>query len=193
MIELLEGALRLDGDVMECGVFRGATLRMICKAVRDSVGRRKTILGLDTFAGFPETNISSVDASPFRPLARLQGKFRDAGDAPALLGNFAEAFDIDLDLRRGRFQDTLPELEDRRFCFIHLDCDTYRSHMQCLIALYDKLLSGGVFVYDDYGSKEWPGASSAVDDFLAGKPETVQICCSREREAWYTVKCAVKQ
>ncbi len=74
MIALLERALALDGDVIECGVFRGGSLRTICKTVRDTVGRRKTVFGLDTFAGFPAGSISAVDTSPFRPVSRLQGK-----------------------------------------------------------------------------------------------------------------------
>ena len=190
MIALLERSLALDGDVIECGVFRGRSLRMICKTIHSLAGRRKTVLGLDTFEGFPEGSVSAVDASLFRPISRLQGKFRDAGDVPGLLADFADIFDIALDIRKGRFEDTLPDVCDRQYCFIHLDCDTYRSHMQCLAALYDRLVPGGVIVFDDYGSKEWPGASAAVDDFLLGKPETVEVCSRRPREAWYMAKTA---
>ena len=53
MIALLERSLVLDGDVIECGVFRGDTLRMIAKTVHGMTGRGKAVLGLDTFKGFP--------------------------------------------------------------------------------------------------------------------------------------------
>ena len=185
MIELLEHTLMHEGDVIECGVFRGGTLRMICKTVRDLVGREKTVFGLDTFSGFPDGSISIIDASLFRPVSRLKDKFKDAGDVPDLLRHFAKSFDIHLDIRQGRFEDTLPTVTDRRYCFVHLDCDTYRSHMQCLIALYDKVVRGGVIVFDDYGSNEWPGA---IDDFFLGKPERILVSNLRNQEAWYVTK-----
>ena len=188
MIELLEKAVSLEGDLIECGVFRGGSIRMICKTVRDLVGRKKTVFGLDSFEGFPETSFSSADTKLFRPVSRLKGKFQDASDVPGLLTDFAEAFDIVLNLRKGFFEDTLPELVDRRYCFIHLDCDTYNSHRECLHALFDRLVPGGVIVYDDYCSKAWPGATEAIDQFLADKPQTVELLCSRERPAWYTIK-----
>ncbi len=125
-----------------------------------------------------------------RFLVIIDRKFRDASDVPDMLGDFAVAFGIDLDLRVGRFEDTLPSLGDRQYCFAHIDCDTYRSHMQCLIALYDKLTDGGVIVFDDYGSAAWPGVAASIDDFFAGKPETIQVSSVRERPAWYAVKAA---
>lgn len=189
MIELLENVLTLEGDIVECGVFRGDSLRMICKAACESKpGIEKRIWGLDTFEGFPEYSVGLNDTSPFRPLSRLRIKFADAQDAITLLSNFASTFDIDLVLKKGFFKDTLAEIADRKFCFIHIDCDTYNSHMECLSALYDNLVPGGVIVYDDYMSSAWPGARRAIDEFLAEKPESVQVLRSREYEAWFSIK-----
>ena len=188
LIQLLKDTLTLEGDVIECGVFRGASLRMICKTVKDA-GVNKTVLGLDSFEGFPVSSVSGADTKLFRSVAYLEGKWSEAGDVPELLTEFSETFGIDLDLRKGFFEHTLPRLgSERKYCFVHLDCDTYKSHLECLDALYDKLVPGGVIVYDDFAARAWPGAKIAIEEFLADKPETVRVSRVREREAWYSVK-----
>lgn len=187
LISLLERTLDLDGDIVECGVYRGASLRLICKTAKEA-SASKTIFGLDSFEGFPEDNVSDQDTKLFRSKARLSGKFKETDDVPGRLNTFAESFGINLDLKKGYFEKTLPSLSDHKFCFIHLDCDTYNSHMECFDALYDNLVPGGIIVYDDYGAEAWPGAKKAIEEFLADKPEQVQHSADREREAWYSVK-----
>ena len=189
MIKLLKQALVLEGDVIECGVFHGGSLRKICKTVRDiPTNQPRTVLGLDTFTGFPPTSLSNMDTTLFRPLSSLQYKFRDCRVVPTELKQFAEAFQINLDLRPGPFAKTLPQLGTRQYCFVHMDCDTYASHLECLSALFDQIVPGGIIVYDDYGSTKWPGATKAIDEFLSKKPETVQRYCSQVGQSWYTIK-----
>jgi SAM-dependent methyltransferase len=190
LIALLEQALAYPGDIVECGVFRGDSLRRIAKTVKERAPG-KTVFGLDSFEGFPPGGITSLDiSSSLRSQTRLEGKFKGADDVPARLMHFAKAFDIDLDLRRGYFEATLPGIRDRDFCFIHIDCDTYSGHVEVLEALYDRLVPGGVIVYDDYGSEAWPGATRAVDEFLADKADTIRKSEERIRPAWYSIKVA---
>lgn len=189
LIALLEDALKQPGDVVECGVFRGDSLRRISKTVKD-IAPDRTVFGLDSFEGFPPGGITGLDITRFRSKSRLEGKFTNADDVPARLRRFADAFGINLDLRKGYFESTLPGITDRRFCFIHIDCDTYAGHIEVLDALYDRLSPGGVIVYDDYMTEEWPGATQAVDEFLASRPETALKSEVRSRPAWYSVKPA---
>lgn len=187
LIALLEQALSHPGDVVECGVFRGDSLRRIAKTVKEMAPDR-TVFGLDSFEGFPPGGITNLDISSLRSKTRLEGKFKGADDVPARLMRFAGTFEINLDLRTGYFEKTLPEIKDRDFCFIHIDCDTYSGHVEVLEALYDRLTPGGIIVYDDYGSDAWPGATRAVDEFFAEKPETILKSEDRSQPAWYSVK-----
>lgn len=187
LIALLEDALKLDGDVVECGVFRGASLRRICKTVGD-LAPEKTVFGLDSFEGFPEGGITEADTKLFRSETRLMGKFKDADDVPDRLSRFAETFGINLDLRKGYFENTLPGIADRQFCFLHIDCDTYAGHKEVLEALYDRVVPGGVIVYDDYNDESWPGATQAVDEFFADRRETVALSEVRSDPAWHMIK-----
>lgn len=189
LIALLEDALKHPGDVIECGVFRGDSLRRILKTVKDRAPDR-TVFGLDSFEGFPPGGITGFDTTQFRSKDRLEGKFTNADDVPARLTRFADAFDMRLDLRKGYFEHTLSGVADRDYCFIHIDCDTYSGHVEVMDALFDRLLPGGVIVFDDYKTEEWPGATQAVDEFLANRSETVERSNTRTKPAWYMVKSA---
>lgn len=191
LIALLEDALGLSGDVVECGVYRGASLRQIARTVRE-IAPERSIYCLDSFQGFPESGITGADVRFLRPKERLLGKFKDANDVPRRLTRFAQCFDINLFLKQGYFEHTLPELTGISIAFLHIDCDTYEGHKEVLEALFDKLVPGGIVVFDDYRAEAWPGATKAVDEFLAGRPEKVQLSTARTSPAWYVVKLTDK-
>ncbi|MDD9923180.1 MAG: class I SAM-dependent methyltransferase [Boseongicola sp.] len=187
LIGLLEDALKLPGDVVECGVFRGASLRRIAKTVGD-IAPDRTIFGLDSFEGFPEGGITEEDTQRFRSETRLMGKFKDADDVPDRLSRFGKTFGLKIDLRKGYFENTLPGIADRQFCFLHIDCDTYAGHKEVLEALYDRLTPGATIVLDDYNDEAWPGATKAVDEFLGPLGVEIKQSTAREEPAWYAIK-----
>ncbi len=187
LIALLEQALCVSGDVVECGVYRGASLRQIARTVKELASER-IIYGLDSFKGFPDSGITGADVKLFRPKKRLMGKFKDADDVPQRLMRFARCFDIKLVLKQGYFEQTLPEIADISIAFLHIDCDTYIGHREVLEALFDRLVPGGIVVLDDYQEDAWPGATTAVDEFLKGRSEIVQLSTVRAQPAWYIVK-----
>lgn len=186
---LLEQAIQLDGDIVECGVFRGNSIRRIGHSVRDS-GLGKTIYACDSYEGFPDGNICAEDTSFLRPKAILQKKFKIAEDVPVKLKAFFEAYEIDGRIVKGYFSDTLGTINGRTFCFIHLDCDTYKSHIECLNILFPSLSVGGVIVLDDYHQPKWPGATKAIDAFFSNRPEKIEYCDARSTPAWFIRKTA---
>ena len=54
--------------------------------------------------------------------------------------------------------------------------------------LYHALVPGGVVVFDDYGSPNWPGAKKAVDEFLSRRTESVRLCEDLPIPSWYVRK-----
>lgn len=187
LIALLEDALAVPGDIVECGVYRGASLRRIAKTVK-AIAPEKTVFGLDSFEGFPEDGVSTSDSGPMRSVERLSGKFKDADDAPARIKHFADVFDYRVELKKGYFEDTLPSVSDRALCFLHIDCDTYAGHVEVLEALYDRIAPGGCIVFDDYDDPAWPGATKAVDEFFANRAEVVSLSQARDNPAWFVTK-----
>ena len=63
----------------------------------------------------------------------------------------------------GWFRDTLPSAPIERLALLRMDGDLYESTMDALVALYDKLVPGGIVIVDDYGILE--GCRAAVTDF----------------------------
>ena len=189
MYSLLESTLHLPGDVIECGVYRGASITKIGRVLAEHEVD-KQITGCDSFEGFPEEKVGRVDVGYFRFLKRIRKKFKAADDVPARLKRFFNYFNVRGRTEKGFFSDTLHKFSNDRFCFIHLDVDIYESYIECLSALYDKLEPGGVVVFDDYGSPKWPGAKKAVDEFFADKEETPTLSTDREEPAWFVRKQA---
>jgi O-methyltransferase len=67
--------------------------------------------------------------------------------------------------------ETFAGLEDRRFCFAHIDLDLYQGVKDAVAFVYPRMPRGGLIVFDDYGFASCPGARKAVDEFFADKPE----------------------
>ena len=70
-LQLLERCVPLDGDVIECGVFRGKSLLRIATWLKQQ-GVRKTVYGLDSFDGFPVDGIGEVELGPGRTPQRAK-------------------------------------------------------------------------------------------------------------------------
>jgi hypothetical protein len=65
----------------------------------------------------------------------------------------------------GRVEQTIPAAAPDQVAILRLDTDWYASTLHELEHLYDRVPSGGVLFFDDYGY--WAGAREAVDEFLA--------------------------
>ncbi len=187
MISLLESVLCLPGDVIECGVFRGMSLRQIGMTLSEKA-RDKQLFGLDSFEGFPQDKVRWRDMGFMRFPSLVRKKFKMCNDTPARLENFFDCFGIKGTTVKGFFQDTLPQFKNHKFCFIHLDCDIYESYRECLNGLYDCLVPGGIVVFDDYRSTKWPGAERAVNEFFVSRDEKVECCSDRKRASWFVRK-----
>ena len=75
---------------------------------------------------------------------------------------------------KGMFEKTFPEISDKKFCFAHVDVDSYISVKQCIEFLKDRMCSKGIILFDDYNYYETKGCNKAVDELL-GKSNLVII------------------
>lgn len=154
LLELLKQTIQLEGSVAEFGVWKGGTARLIAKHL---IGKSKILHLLDTFDGIPEIsekdNFWEVGAFGLRSgisFPKIQEEFGNM--------DFVK-------IHKGKFDDTLKEIKDEKFAFVHVDCDTYNSILQVSEFIYPKMTKGGIIVYDDYGDLVSKGAKRAVDEF----------------------------
>lgn len=187
LIELLEESLGLEGDVIECGVYRGATTRLMGRRMRD-VAPSKKLFACDSFEGFPQDRILDADLGPFRFRFKVRRKFRHASDVPERLIAYFDAYRINGYVVKGFFSDTLPKMKPRKYCFMFIDCDIYESHLDCLNVLYEQLVPGGIVVFDDYAEPKWPGASRAVDEYFADQPVKPERIDGGRKPLWFVRK-----
>jgi O-methyltransferase len=75
----------------------------------------------------------------------------------------------------GLIPETFGGLENDRLSFVHVDVDIYQSVLDGCDFVYQRLVPGGIVIFDDYGFPSCPGARKAVDMFFADKEEEVLV------------------
>jgi O-methyltransferase len=144
--ELSRQYCQIPGDVAELGVYGGDSLYLLAELWSDRV-----IWGFDTFTGLP--TIHAYDGN-----CHHEGKF--AKSYAAVKERFASKPHVRL--VPGLFQDTKHVVANRRFAFVHLDCDLYESYRSSLLFFFQRL--NGAMLIDDYNCESCPGAKRAVDE-----------------------------
>lgn len=155
---LLKQSLALEGDVVECGVYRGGTAAMMARVIGES-GLAKKLYLFDTFGGMPETDAARD--------WHQEGDFSDTSLDEVKA--FVNAPGI-AEFRQGFIPETFAGLDALKIAFAHIDVDIYRSIINSVEFIWPRLASGGFIVFDDYGFDTCPGARQAVDDFFAPLP-----------------------
>lgn len=169
-----------DGAVAECGVYKGSTLLGIAHILRLR-GIQVPMYGLDSFEGFPEPAAEDLRADGSLHERAKQGIFSDTSFERVQRRITRLGFAENVKLIKGFFENTLPQLGEKKFSLVHLDCDLYQSYRTCLEFFYDKVLPGGYIVFDEYdfSAPVYPGAQKAIDEFLSDKPEKLQYSGDR--------------
>lgn len=141
------------GDFAELGVFRGNSAAVLAHFARLD-GRRVYLF--DTFSGFDERDLQGIDAG-----RRAEFKSTSVSAVKRLVGG-----DGLVSYVAGFFPGSLtPEVYERSFAFVQLDCDLYEPMKAGLEFFYPRLVPGGMLVLHDYSSSAWAGAKRAVDEF----------------------------
>jgi hypothetical protein len=158
--QLLRLVANVSGDTAECGVFRGSTSYLICAANKQSSVATKTHHLFDSFEGLSEPGPAD-------------GSHWAKGDLKCELAQVQKAlssFDK-LEFHPGWIPDRFRDVADRKFSFVHIDVDLAEPTLDSLAFFYPRMQAGGMIVCDDYGQSTSPGATQAINRFLATRPE----------------------
>ncbi len=176
--ELCERALdeSIEGDFVECGVWRGGCSIMMAAVSSHFCGDNTTWL-CDSFEGLPRPTApqdADLNLWMFPELAV---------DEATVRGNF-ERFGVPLDrvrFLRGWFSDTLPGAPIDKIAVLRCDADMYQSTRDILDNLYSKVSPGGYVIIDDYN--DIAACRAAVDEFRAENNDVAPL----ERIDWTAV------
>ena len=160
----LQQALQLEGDVLECGVFRGGTALLEATTMQD-LGSKKSLHLVDSFEGMPDTT-EGVDR--FRAGDFGSTSYEDVRQALAPF-DFAH-------VHRGFIPEVLETLPIDRLAWAYIDVDLFAAVRDCLEFMYPRVQAGGVIIFDDYGFPSCSGGRRAVDDFFADGRAEVPLC-----------------
>lgn len=143
--------LKLDGDFVECGTYKGNSARIICDYLDFGATGRKFYL-YDLFEHNDEMSHHSMP---------------DHGEG--LYGWVADRF-ADLDgviVTKGSVPQTLSEAEPQEIAFLHIDMNDAGAEIGALKMLFDRVAFGAFVVLDDYGWRGYRTQKDLEDAFFA--------------------------
>ena len=171
--ELYKSIVNLPGEVIECGVYKGASLVRFAtfRHALEAQESRK-IIGFDAFGKFPPQE--EPDDKAF-----IEYFESDGGDGISIDGMheiFAHKQFGNYELVAGDVSDTIPNYLEQhpelRIALLHIDVDVYKPTRDILHHLFDRIVPNGLLVLDDYGVVA--GETRAVDEFIEQRKVTVE-------------------
>lgn len=159
----------IPGDLIETGVWRGGStifMRGMLEVLGDS---DKRVWVADSFQGLPEPEMPQDEGLDFFmdpclsvPKETVEENFNRYG-----------LLDDRVQFLKGWFSDTLPSAPIEKLSVLRLDGDLYKSTMDVLVSMYDKLSDGGYIIVDDFGAID--ACKQAVMDFREERNITDKI------------------
>ena len=174
----------VDGRIVECGVGPGRAI-FAFSLLTQHVARPREIWGFDTFEGMPAPTAEDGEANKGMagvwkyPRQEVVDLLRHNGLDPAFIQE-------NVTFVPGLLGDTLPDYDGGPIALLHLDVDFYESYKTALECLWPYVAEDGIVAFDEYGQSAWPGATQAIDEFFADRPE--QIVKSMVVDLYYVVK-----
>lgn len=168
---------QVTGDIAECGCWRGHSSHMIASALAASVWSGHFLI-FDSFEG-GLSDKSAQDRTQLgdtNPEETLRQKLLFSSNQEAV-ADVLSPFDF-VELHKGWIPEVFEQAADlasRRFALVHIDVDLYAPILASLRFFGPRMSEGGVIVVDDYAASHFPGATTAVDEFIAEYPPKLAL------------------
>ena len=187
--QLLRQLEDVEGRIVECGVGPGRSI-FAFSIVSQSLARPREIWGFDTFEGLPPPTAEDGKSNSHKTgwFSYSEGQV-----AELLQFNGIDRTFISDNIRffPGTFSESLPAYDGGTIALLHIDVDFYDSYKTALEHLWESVAPGGIAAFDEYRSPTWPGATQAIDEFFADRPE--EIVKSPVTDLYYVVKAGDQQ
>jgi O-methyltransferase len=164
---LVEQSAKLEGDILEVGAWRGGTGALMAKkaALCDI---NATVYLCDTFSGVVKAGVNDPCYSGGEHgdttrdiVEHLINGVVKLSNVEVLQGVFPEGTSAVLEKKNAKF----------RLC--HIDVDVYQSAKDIVNWVWDRMVIGGVIVYDDYGFPQCQGITRFVNEQIPIKDRLV--------------------
>jgi hypothetical protein len=139
----VETALKLDGDLVELGVFKGHTTAFAADYV-GFAGMTKHWYLYDTFAGIPTEDINNASW-----VEKNEGAYSDYTheEVAARFSHYPNIHVI-----KGRVPDVFKDSPPpAKIAFLHVDMNSAKAEVAALEYIFASMVAGGIILFDDYG------------------------------------------
>ncbi len=153
-------AAHLPGDFVECGVSTGIVSRAVVDYV-DFNSLDKVFYLFDTYEGIPESQMSETE----RPLA-LSKNERHYFDCLSLVEQTFSAYP-GVQPIKGVVPESLESVDIARVAYLHIDMNIAAPEIAAVSHFWDRMVTGGVIVFDDYASLAHTSQKIALDALAA--------------------------
>ncbi len=141
--------LKLPGDFVECGCYCGKTAQAISEYVRlDETDKRFFIY--DVFENPPDARHGMADHS--------KGLYAQVKQR---LSPYKHLL-----VTQGSVPEVLEDVSPDAISFMHIDMNSVSAELGALHQLFDRVVKGGIIVFDDYGWAPYRAQKAAEDRFM---------------------------
>ena len=154
----------LDGDIIECGVWKGGMGIFLRKMFAD-----KRLWLADSFSGFQDPIKAKYNfAGESHKLGGMTVPYKDVINAFNAIGVESD----NIDFLVGYVNDTLPKADIQQLSLLRIDVDAYSATMEVLEHLYDKVVTNGYIIFDDTCLIE---TRHAINDFFTARGIDIKL------------------
>ena len=150
-------ALRIPGDFVECGVWRGFCSAVIADYLDFDRVPKKFYL-YDTYDGIPPEYDTEGHDAP---------SLHEAGLYESVVARFKRFPNVEV--VRGIVPDSFAQAVPEKIAFLHIDMNSSKSELAALEVLFDRVSPGGIIVFDDYGWAGYAAQQVAEDAFMRAR------------------------
>ncbi|MGR3617300.1 MAG: TylF/MycF/NovP-related O-methyltransferase [Paracoccaceae bacterium] len=162
-----QNVMHLPGDFVECGVWKGYSFGVATEYVGFG-DTDKTLYLYDTYEGIPEAyNSENRNNSVYENENR-----EDPDYIFNIVKNRFASFD-NVRVVRGIVPDSFAEACPDQISLLHLDMNSAASEIAALEHLFDRVVPGGVILFDDYGWTGYKAQRLAEDVFMAERGHSI--------------------
>jgi hypothetical protein len=146
-------ALRLDGDLVECGCYKGVSARIVADYIGLGATDRRFFL-YDLFEHTADMNHHAMPEHSQDLHTAVRARFVDLPMVKVIKGAVPDSF-----------VQGVPD----KIAFMHIDMNNPDAELAALNALYDRVVPGAVIVFDDYGWRAYHAQKDVEDAFFASR------------------------
>lgn len=155
-----QSASAIDGDFVECGVFRGLYSATMARYLEFSRSDRRLYL-YDTFEGIPEAGSTEIER-------RFNIVYDEEKDLYArVIERFAEFTNVEV--VKGVVPEVLDDIAPDHIAFLHVDLNASAAETAALDKLFDRVTDGGIVLLDDYGRGEQISVFKAHSEWFSDR------------------------